>query len=126
MAVRILEYQAAIAKEHISQGKGKVPVIISYVMYHGKNEWTSPKSVAELYQDFDLHVKLAQKAPFLIDLGEKKTEELIVQGAAAAPQIILQKQGSEELTKALPLLWPMLKKHQLVDDENLQYLIDYT
>ena len=88
MAMRIWEYHVAIARAHFRQGYKKIPLIQTFVLYHGKEAWTSPKSIAELFADFDQYCTFALKVPFLIDLNATDLASLQVQEAAAAPQIM--------------------------------------
>ena len=97
MAIRILEYQTAIGRAWIKQRKDKrVPPILTFVVYHGAEEWTSAKSIAELFTDFELQM-FAFQTPFLIDLSKLNKEELQRHGKANAPVMILSQQPKESM-----------------------------
>ena len=87
MALRVWEYHVAITRAHLKKGKKKIPLILTYVLYHGNKKWTSAKSIAELFDDFDLYVDVSLRAPFLLHLTKAQMEELKKQEAAAAPQL---------------------------------------
>ena len=124
MAMRIWEYHVAIARAHFRQGYKKIPLIQTFVLYHGKAAWTSPKSIAELFVDFDQYCTCALKAPFLIDLNATDLASLQVQEAAAAPQIILKAQAKREYCDILPILYPLMKAYDQYDEENLFYIFN--
>ena len=51
MALRILEYHTALAAKLVRQKKyKKLPLILTFVLYHGKARWTSKKSIAAPWQ----------------------------------------------------------------------------
>ena len=57
MALRILEYHVAITRAHFKKEEGKIPFILTLVLYNGEEAWTSAKSVSELFVDFDEYVE---------------------------------------------------------------------
>ena len=123
MGLRLWEYQPAIGKTYVNQeGNRKIPIIITFVIYNGKEKWTSAKSVAELFEDFDLYVELALKAPFLIDLSKETIEKLKKQGAAAAPQMIMKGKIDKDYCTILEELYPLMEKYGQVDQENIDYM----
>ena len=96
MALRVWEYHVAITRVHLKRGARQDTTDTYLWLYHGKKKWTSPacpKSVADLFEDFDLYVGVSLKAPFLINLTKKEMETLTKQGAAAAPQLIMKGQS---------------------------------
>ena len=84
MAIRIWEYHVAIAWMHFKKNHAEIPLILSFVLYNGKAEWTSPKSISDLFLDFDLYCDVALKTPFLINLTKEEFDKLKAQEAAAA------------------------------------------
>ena len=122
MGIRVWEYHVAIGRAHLKMGYKKIPLILTFVLYHGKKEWTSAKSIAELFTDFDLYANVSLKAPFLINLTKEKIEELKKQGAAAAPQIIMKQQAMGEYCDVLPELLTLMKAHGQDDEENIDYM----
>ena len=122
MAIRVLEYHVAIVRAHLRKGYEKVPFILTFVLYHGKRKWTSPKSIAELFVDFDLYVDVSLKASFLCNLTKTQFEKLKKQGAAAAPQLIMKGQSIGDYCEMLDELWPLMKKYGQVDEENIDYM----
>ena len=126
MAVRVWEYHAAIARAHIrKEGSKKMPVILSYILYNGSQEWTSAKSIADLFEDFDLYVEVSLKTPFLINLSKEGIENLKNQGAAAAPQIIMRGKAHHDYCDILEELYPLMEKYDQVDEENIDYMATY-
>ena len=122
MAMRVWEYHVAIAKIHFQQGHKKIPLILTFVLYHGSDTWTSAKSVAELFSDFNLYASVSLKAPFLINLTKKEMKKLVSQEAAAAPQMIMKGQATGEHSKMLEVTYPLMQKYHLADDENIEYM----
>ena len=55
-------------------------------------------------------------------LKKEEIEKLKKQGAAAAPQIIMKQQVTGEYCEVLPDLWRLMKKHDQVDEENMDYM----
>ena len=123
MALRVWEYHVAIARAHLNRGHKKIPLILTFVLYHGKETWTSPKSVSELFDDFDFYVNVALNSPFLINLGEKAMESLKQQGASSAPQIIMKEQAHGDFCDVLDELYPLLKTHDQLNEKTLDYII---
>jgi len=122
MALRVWEYHVAIGRAHFKKGYTQIPLIITFVLYHGKAKWTSAKSIADMFFDFDLYVSVSLRSPFLINLPKEKIEELKKQGAAAAPQIIMKQQPTGEYCEVLDELYPLMKKHGQDDEENIDYM----
>lgn len=122
MALRVWEYHVAIVRAHLRKGYKKVPLILTFVMYHGKGKWTSAKNVADLFDDFDLYADVSLKAPFLLNLTSCQIEELKKQGAAAAPQLIMKGQAAGDYCEMLDELWPMLEEYDQNDEENINYM----
>ena len=95
---------------------------MTFVLYNGKEAWTSAKSVSELFVDFDEYVEKSLKTSFLVNLSKEEMATLQTQGAAAAPQIIMKNRAKGNFTPILDTLWPLLKKHQQDDEQNLDYM----
>ena len=123
MAIRVWEYHVAIARAHLRKGNEKIPLILTFVFYHGKEEWTSAKSIAHLFDNFDLYVNVSLKSTFLVNLGEKAMESLKQQGASSAPQILMKAQAHGDYCDILEDLYPLLKANDQLDDKNLDYII---
>ena len=123
MALRVWEYHVAITRAHVKQGNEKVPLILTFVLYHGKDTWTSAQSIAELFDDFELYVDVSLKAPFLINLKEKEIGALKTQGASSAPQLIMKGQAHGDFCPMLDTLYPLLKSYNQLDEENIDYII---
>lgn len=122
MALRVWEYHVAIVRAHLHQGYKKVPLILTFVLYHGKRTWTSAKSVAELFDNFDLYVDVSLKMPFLLNLTKRQIEELKKQGAASAPQLIMKGQAMGDFCDILDELWPHLERYEQNSEENMNYM----
>lgn len=91
MAFRLLEYRVAIMRGHLSQGHDKLPIVVSLVLYHGKQS-PYPHSV-QLWDCF-AEPELAKQwgmTPFhLIDLTTLTDEEIAQHGLAFAMEMILK------------------------------------
>lgn len=115
MALRVWQYHVAIASKLIQQKNfKKLPIIVTYVLYHGKEAWSSEKSVAELWGEeaFDEYIKKGLKATFLRNLRSTPAEILLSQKAASAPQYILHKQQEGEFCSDLKSLYSAMKKYE--------------
>ncbi|MEM7362202.1 MAG: Rpn family recombination-promoting nuclease/putative transposase [Bacteroidota bacterium] len=122
MAMRVWEYHVTIDNLHFKKGYEKIPLILTFVLYHGAKAWTSAKSISELFLDFDLYASVSLRSPFLVNLTIEEIKNLKKQGAAAAPQIIMKQQATGEFCEVLPELWELMKKHGQDDDENIDYM----
>ena len=123
MAIRVIEYHAAIARYHVNKGGEKVPTILTFVLYHGKEKWTSPISIAEVYDDHKLYISVSHNAPFLINLTEKEIEMLKNQGASSAPQIMMKGQAYGDYHEFSGVLYSLMKKYEQINDDNLDYIV---
>ena len=125
MALRVWQYHVAIASKLIQGEKyKKLPIIITYVLYHGKEKWGSAKSIAELWGEdaFEEYIKRGLKATFLYDLKSIPAEVLLSQKAASVPQYILHKQQEGEFCHDLPTLYRSMKKYHQDTLYNLNYI----
>ncbi len=123
MAMRVFEYQVALGRAYVQRGYEKIPLILTYVLYHGLEKWSSPTRIAELFDDFDLYCDVACKSPFLINLTEQNLAKLKKQEAAAAPQMLMRQQASGEYCEVLGDLWEVMKKNDQLDEENINYMV---
>ncbi len=122
MAVRIWEYHTAIARAHFSKSKKKVPLILSFVFYNGKTPWRGPISIAELFDDFETYVALSLRTPFVIDVTTMERAKMIDKGAAAPVLMIMQGRATGDHCSNLKTLYPLLKKHRQLNEENIEYI----
>ncbi len=122
MALRIWEYQVAIGRFHFDNKNKKIPLILTFVLYHGEEEWTSAKSIAELFEDVDTYIAISWKSPFLINLTKEDLKRLQEQGAAAVPQIIMKQQSIGAYCEILGILYPLMKKYGQDSEENIDYM----
>ena len=122
MALRVWEYHVAIARYHLRRGHRKVPTILTFVLYHGRQPWMSARSISELFENFEIYVELSIKQPFLLDLTKAQTKQLKAQGAAAAPQLIMQGHAKGDFCSSLSEIYPLMKKHGQIDEENVDYM----
>ncbi len=127
MALRILEYHTALAAKLIRQQRHKkLPLILTFVLYHGKATWTSKKSIAELFENFDEYVEVGLKQPFLIDLPRKPLEELIAKkGPASVPLALFHLQAKGEFCEAMEKLYPIMVDSQQNTEDILGYMASY-
>ena len=99
MVIRLLECWAALARKF--SGK-KIPIIVSFVLYHNSTEWKSPKNIADGFVDpQQLDIPLLTR-DFLIDLINKPTQSLKEQGKASLVQMVLARQPSGMMIELLP------------------------
>ena len=125
MALRIWEYHVAIAKAHYKDKVArKLPLILTFVLYHGKSRWTGAKSIAELFMDFELYLEASLRAPFLVNLTEKEVSDLTQQEASAAPQLLMKGQASKDYVAMLDRLYPLMKAYKQIDDVNVDYMCE--
>ena len=125
MAIRVWEYHVAIGRVHLKRGYTKIPLILTFVLYHGEEEWTTAKSIAELFADFSFYSSVSLRSPFLINLTKEEIEKLKRQEAAAAPQILMKQQATGQYCEVLPDLWELMKEHGQADEENIDYMATY-
>ncbi len=125
MAARVWEYHAAIGAAHLREGHPKIPMILTFVLYHGKTKWKGARSVSELFDNFNLYVEFGLKQPFLLHLGEQSIETLKKQGAAAGPQLIMKGQARGDYGTMLQELYPILKAYEQVDEQNMNYMMTH-
>ncbi len=95
------------------------------MLYHGKQAWTSPKSIAELFDDFDLYVNLSLRNKFLIDLSQIEIDKLKIQEAAAGPQLVMKGEIDGSYCEMLKYIYPLLKKYKQLNDNNISYMTTY-
>lgn len=106
MAARILEYHASIAFAHLRRGNQRVPMILTFVIYHGKQEWTSPKSIPHLFQDFKEYVSTSLKVNFLVHHSQteaikKLRKEGKAEGIKEGQKTLLKKLLDQQINIAL-------------------------
>ena len=106
MAMRLLECWPPLARKFSS---GKVPIILSFVLYHNSAEWKSPKSIADAFIDVT-QFGAALKNCFLIDLIRKSTQSLKEQGKASLVQMVLARQPSGMMIQLLQDVKPDIGK----------------
>ena len=106
MAMRLLECWPPLARKFSS---GKVPIILSFVLYHNSAEWKSPKSIADAFIDVT-QFGAALKNCFLIDLIRKSTQSLKEQGKASLVQMVLARQPSGTMIELLQDVKPDMGK----------------
>lgn len=122
MAARVLEYHAAIAFAHLRRGNQSVPIIFTFVIYHGKQKWTSAKSIAHLFEDFNAYVSMSLKINFLVHPKAEDIKKLSKKGRAAFPFIVLALQPSGDYSNHLDILYPLMKKYNQDNPENIHYM----
>ena len=128
MAARLYEYHAAIFRKCAEQAKSeknyKVPAIITLVTYHGADTWTSAKSMAELLNDFDFYVQEGLKRPFLIELPNESTQQILQHGHAAFAELALKHRSStQELKKIMPSIFKLAtQERSCCLDASIRYL----
>jgi len=123
MPVRIMEYHTAIIRAYIQDGHEKVPPILTFVFYHGENEWESATSIADIFTDFELYLNESLKKSFLLNLPEATLAELEKHGLATVTEIVLARQPTKDMIGILGKVVPLLKKQEpCCEDETLKYM----
>lgn len=98
MAMRVLMYQAIIGDTFLKQNKGsKIPTIITFVLYHGRQPWVGAKSIAGCYKNYKQQSKYGFEAPFVIDLRNEKKEAIMADGKIASPEFALAGQAKGDM-----------------------------
>ena len=123
MAVRVMEYHAAIARHLIGEDRLPIPTILAFVIYHGKQEWTSARSVADLFEDFGMYCNYGLHNAFLVDLRKISPRELLTHGAAATPEITLSAKIRGDALDAVDVMAPIFNKSKICcRDETIDYI----
>jgi len=123
MVPRILEYHAAIVKAYLQDGYEKVPPILVFVWYHGKDKWKSAKSIADVFTDFELYLNESLRKPFLLNLPKIGLTELKKHGLATVPEIVLARQPTKDMIGILPEVVPLLENQEsCCRDETYRYM----
>ncbi|MEM7174225.1 MAG: Rpn family recombination-promoting nuclease/putative transposase [Bacteroidota bacterium] len=78
--LRILERKMAIARAHFNQGYEKLPLIYTIVLYNGKEKWTSPETIADLFRNFDEYCRLSLKKSFFDQLTHYSSKRKAYRG----------------------------------------------
>jgi len=123
MPVRIMEYHTAIIRAYLEEGYKKVPPILTFVFYHGKEEWESATSIADIFTDFELYLNESLKKSFLLNLPEATLAELKKHGLATVTEIVLARQPTKDMIGILGKVMPLLEKQEpCCKDETLKYM----
>ena len=117
MALRVFEYHSAILFAHARARTKKedkrlppMPLIFTFVLYSGSEEWKSAESVAKLFEDFEQYVNVCLKPPFLIKLKEADLHMLKKQGSSAEVQLLMKGQAEGDFCGMLDFLLPFIKE----------------
>ena len=113
MAIRVLEYHTAIARAFLEKEDKGVPPILSFVFFHSNEEWKGPKTISDLFTDFDLYVRESLKKSFLVTLSPERVKIILKKyGLSSLPQIVLAQQPTKNMSPILGQAVPMLKEHR--------------
>ena len=126
MACRLWEYHAAIGKKLLDHGAPKIPPIISFVLYHGTEEWTSPTAIADLFEDVDTYIQEGLQRTFLINITKSSVEKLSQHGLVAPGELVLRQQSRKDMVPILGEVLPRIKKGKLAEccqAEIVEYMI---
>ena len=124
MVLRVWGYHLAIATKFYKK-YGEVPLILTFVFYYGKQQWTGPKSIAEIFSDFGLYRDVSLEGSFLFNLRDKDAQKLTKQGASTGPQLIMKGKSENDFCRLLDDLYPALQAHHLVNKQNIDYMASY-
>ena len=126
MPARILEYQSAVIMRLFKHGLRKIPAIISYVFYTGKEEWTSARSIAEACENYDEYRELAIEHNYIVDMGRLKLDSLVEQEKAKLPQVIMKGSVGRDFSPFVPEICEDIKdvgSSQQYDEVNMGYIL---
>ncbi len=113
MMGRLLEYHAAIVNQFLQtkdpqqqHAHAKCPPIITYVLYHGNQDWTSPRRIADVFEDFDLYLQHGLLANLVLDLPNEPASRMVNDGQAGATELILASQAKKTMVERLDAAYP--------------------
>ena len=125
MAIRVWEYHVAVARAYLSrEQKTKIPLILNFVLYNGKAEWEGDSCLADMFENFEVHMQ-TWKMNFVIDMRKKSFRELGVQGAAAAPQMMMKGRAEGTFLDAFPHIYEKMVEHRQDTVENIDYMVSH-
>lgn len=100
--------------------------IFTFVIYHGSKKWTSARSIAELFADFDLYLEHGIKKDFLIEPAHESTEELKRDGLVFCAELVLAKQPTGNMKPIIQEVLDLLRNAKnCCTQETYTYLADY-
>ena len=101
MALRLLEYNVLLMREHIDKKKeNKLPTIINLVIYAGKASYKGDKRIIDSFKDPQAFTHMGS-SEFLIDLSGQSKEEILKDGKAGPVELILKEGQKRDFCKFL-------------------------
>jgi len=76
IALRLAKYSLLLCERH-AKNKDKLPLIIPFVIYAGKDKYTAPKNLPDLFEDPEIAKQMLSGDYFLIDLQNMPDNEII-------------------------------------------------
>ncbi len=89
MMLRLLEYNTKLMRRHIEQEGGKLPTIINFVLYAGKQRYTREKNILEAFEDPVAFSSLL-KRDVVIELPQEEDSKIIKDKKAALLELVLK------------------------------------
>lgn len=91
MGIRILEYNTSLIRQHMKEKKTtKAPIILNILIYAGKNPYTGPKNMLDIFEKPELAKELMFKEIHVIDLQSSKEEKISKDEKAAFVELLLK------------------------------------
>lgn len=77
MAIRLLEYNTSLIKQHMKEFKtNKAPIILNVILYAGKEKYNGPRNMSEMFENPALAKKLMFQDFHIIDLQSTSVDKL--------------------------------------------------
>ena len=118
MILRLLEYNTQLMRQHTTQEKTtKLPTIINFVLYSGKEPYTGPKTLLEAFEDPELFTILLKKN-LVIDLSKESDENILKDQKASLVEFALTYSKYKDFCKLLdkkPIFIKLINKSEYAD-----------
>ena len=126
MAMRVFGYQVAIAQAFSHENRGKkVPIIMTFVLFHGKKKWKGARSIAEAYRDFKRQVLYGFETPFLIDLTQEADKIMKKDGRAYVAELALSSQANNNMLENMEKIFSQKMYDCCEKSLFFYYLLEY-
>ena len=77
MAIRLLEYNTSLIRQHMKEFKtNKAPIILNVLVYAGKEKYNGPKNMLEMFENPALAQQLMFKDFHIVDLQSSGIDKL--------------------------------------------------
>ena len=82
IALRVLEYNVRLMRQHVAQGHSKLPAVINFVIYAGKTPYRGDKSILDAFAYPELFLETLAK-DIVVNLREESDTNLLKDKKAA-------------------------------------------